>query len=66
MTRTAFLPWPVFKEVRALLFPWLACVLVMIVPTAAHAPRYVEGIQVIAYFLGAAVLGALSIGREYT
>ena len=66
MTRTAFLPWPVFKEVRALLFPWLACVLVMIVPTPVHAPRYVEGIQVIVYFLGAAVLGALSIGREYT
>jgi len=66
MTRTAFLPWPVFKEVRALLFPWLACVLVMIVPTPVHAPRYVEGISVIVYFLGAAVLGALSIGREYT
>jgi hypothetical protein len=66
MIRTALLPWPIFKEFRALSLAWYACAFVMIVPTLVLGPQYVAGIQMIAYFLGAPVLGALSIGHEYT
>lgn len=57
---------PVFKEVRALAFPWLACLFVMILPAVAGAPEFLGDLSVPAYFLGAAALGALSIGHEYT
>jgi hypothetical protein len=65
MTRTLLLPWPVYKEVRALVLPWLACALVMIVPTMVPAPLHLRAAQLIALFIGAPVLGALSIGHEY-
>ena len=64
-TRTLLLPWSIYKEFRALWLAWCVCVLVLIVPTLLQAPRYVRGLQVIAYILGAAALGALSIGHEY-
>jgi hypothetical protein len=64
MTRDALLPWPVYKEARALLFPWLACAFVVMVPAAVDTAF--RGMSVAAYFLGAAALGALSIGQEYT
>jgi len=54
-----------YKEVRALSLAWFACIFVMILPALVSSPRHAAGIQLIAYFYGAAVLGALSIGREY-
>ena len=66
MTRTALLPLAVFKEVRALAVPWLACLAAMVAPVVVDVPRALGGISVLAYFLGAAALGALSIGHEYT
>ena len=66
MTRIGLLPWPVAKEVRALGVPWLACAVAVIVPTLVGAPRYLIPMQVTAYYLGLPLLGALSIGREYT
>jgi hypothetical protein len=65
MTRTALLGWPVFKEVRALLFPWLACAVAMIVPTLVLTRRDGTVVEAFAYVVGATVLGALSIGHEY-
>ncbi len=65
-TRTLLLPWPVFKEFRALSLAWCACAFVMVVPALVEAPRYAASLQVFAYFVGAAALGALSIGHEYT
>ena len=66
MTRTALLLLPVSKEVRALAVPWLACIVAMIVPAVVYSPGIFGGVSVAAYVLGAAALGALSIGHEYT
>jgi hypothetical protein len=57
--------WPsIRKEVRALGPVWLATVIAILVfqPRAA----ILHGFGAAAYFLGAAALGALSIGHEYT
>lgn len=66
MTGAALLPLPISKEIRALAFPWLACIVVMVLPSLIQAPRFLGVVSVAAYLLGAAALGALSIGREYT
>ena len=63
---SAILPSPVTKEIRALAFPWLACAACMALPAMTDVPRGLEGLGVPAYFLGAAALGALTIGREYS
>lgn len=63
---SAVLPLPISKEVRALALPWLACLACMVIPVVADAPRFLGGLSVPAYFLGAAALGAFSIGHEYT
>ena len=57
---------PIYKEVRALALPWLACLACMVVPAAIDAPRFLGGIAMPAFFFGTAALGALSIGHEYT
>jgi hypothetical protein len=65
MTRSAPLPRAVFKEFRALSLPWYVCGFVMIVPALLLGSRYFRGIEVIAYIVGAPVIGALSIGHEH-
>jgi hypothetical protein len=62
---TALVSRAVAKEFRALAIPWLACAAATIVPTLVQGPQYVGGVQVVAYFVGATVLGALSVGHEY-
>lgn len=66
MTGAALMPFAVVKEVRALWVPWLVCLAVMLVPAVADAPGPLAGVPAFAYFLGAAALGALSIGHEYS
>jgi hypothetical protein len=39
--------------------------LILIVPRLVQAPRYLAVLQVIVYFVGAAALGAMSVGHEY-
>lgn len=65
MNSTAVLFPPILKEARVLAVPWLACVLCMALPSMLDAPM-LAGLAVTAYFLGAAALGALSVGHEYT
>jgi hypothetical protein len=59
------LPVPVLKEVRALLLPWLACAAAMALPTIAGVGS-MRGFPVLAYPIGAIILGALSVGHEYS
>jgi hypothetical protein len=66
MTRRTLLPVPVLKEARALMFPWLACMAAIAIPALVQSSRLTGGIAAPVYFLGAAALGALSIGQEYT
>ena len=67
MNSTAALRSPISKEARALAVPWLACVLCMVLPSVLDDPRMLGlSLSVSAYFLGAAALGALSVGHEYT
>lgn len=65
MTRARQLRFHVVKEIRGLSLPWLACVVTMVGSAVFGAGNFrVVGIG--AYFLGAAALGALSIGHEYS
>ncbi len=66
MTVSAVLPLSISKEIRALAFPWLACLACIVAPAFADAPRFLGALSVPAYFLGAAALGALSMGHQYT
>jgi hypothetical protein len=68
VTSTARLIRPISKEVRALTLPWLACTAAMIVPAIVDPRLFPEGLFAapVTYVLGAAALGALSIGREYS
>jgi len=66
MSSTALLPLAVSKEARALALPWLACMACIVAPRVMDVPYLLRGISVPAYFLGAAAVGALSVGREYT
>jgi hypothetical protein len=61
MNRPQFLPWPVFKEFRTLSPAWLGCIVAMVVPMLTPMPQ----LALVAYFLGAALLGSLSVGHEY-
>ena len=63
MTHTARLMVSVNKEIRGVWVAWLASVAAMI---AAGVSGRGWGLGVPAYFLGAAALGALSIGHEYS
>lgn len=65
MIRFAGLPVPVLKEVRALLVPWLACAGAMVLPAVTDVGR-MRGFPVLAYPIGAILLGALSVGHEYS
>lgn len=64
MSRTALLPLDLTKEIRGLAGAWLACLVALVVP-AVSGVRVLGGLDLPAYFLGAAALGALSIGHEY-
>jgi hypothetical protein len=66
MSAAAVLLPSVSKEVRALAWPWLACLACMVMPAVANAPVWLGGLSVPAYFLGTAALGGLSMGHEYT
>ena len=66
MNSTVALLSPIWKEARALMVPWFACVLCMVVPRVLDDPRMLGSLSVAAYFIGAAALGALSVGHEYT
>ena len=65
MTARSFVR-PVFKEARALAFPWLACLAAMMQPVIADSPNFLGGLSAPAYFVGTAALGALAIGHEYS
>lgn len=65
MTRTARLLLRVVKEIRELAPAWLACLLAMAAVAAADSRGFRER-GMLAYFLGASALGALSIGHEYS
>lgn len=65
MTRAARLSFQVTKEVRGLLLAWLSCVVVM-VACAVVGGRTVRAVGMLAYFLGAAALGAQSVGHEFS
>ncbi|HET9467163.1 MAG TPA: ABC transporter permease subunit, partial [Vicinamibacterales bacterium] len=64
MTRHARRLTPVYKEVRALLFPWLACIVLLVLPRAVDLRMTAATILI--YFAGAAALGAMALGRDYT
>ena len=55
---------PVYKEVRALLFPWLACVVLLVLPRTINVGN--NAVTILIYFAGAAALGAMALGRDYT
>jgi ABC-type transport system involved in multi-copper enzyme maturation permease subunit len=61
---TLAVPYPVRKEFRALWIPWLACLVVM-AACALEGARW-SRLVIPVYFLGAAALGALSMGHEYS
>ena len=65
MSRAALLPLDVTKEIRGLSGAWLACLVALVVP-AVLGIRALSGLDLPAYVLGAAALGALSIGHEYS
>ena len=65
MRRAALLPFDVTKEIRGLAGAWLACLTALVLP-AAMGVRATRGLEIPAYLLGVAALGALSIGHEYT
>jgi hypothetical protein len=66
MNISTAMPLAAFKELRALAVPALACLACMIVPALIDAHRFLGGISILAYFLGTAGLGALSMGHEYS
>ncbi len=64
MTRAALLAFrPITKEIRALSLAFLTCLVAMV---AAGVFSRLRGFLIPTYFLGAAALGALSIGHEYS
>ena len=65
MRRAALLPFDVTKEIRGLAGAWLACLTALVIP-AAMGVRATRALEIPAYFLGVAALGALSIGHEYS
>ena len=74
MTGARLLPLDVTKEIRALLPTWLACLTTIGAATIFTSGRALTGVTqatvvsagVIAYILGCAALGGLSIGHEYS
>src|SRR5262245_25661492 len=63
MSVAALLPPRVGKELRGLLWAWLACLVPMLAGGGGGGPAQAVGFA--AYFIGAVALGALSIGQEY-
>jgi len=63
VTRTALLPFAAIKELRALWLAWLAIVVWIVASDVLAFPPL---IGMATYFLGAVVLGALSVGHEYS
>ena len=74
MTGARLLPLDVTKEIRALLPTWLACMTTIGAATIFTSGRALTVVTqatvvsagVLAYILGCAALGALSIGHEYS
>ena len=64
MTAGAPLPPIVWKEIRALLPAWSACLVALAAAAAADDPRLVAA-GVFAYAFGSIALGAQSMGHEY-
>ena len=64
MSAARLIPLDLRKEVRALLPLWLGCL--VIVWTGGLSDPFLFRTGFIAYLLGSAALGALSIGHEYT
>ena len=63
MIVTALLPVRLAKEVHGLLLAWLAAAVSMGTASALGGPMRAVGL--VAYFIGATALGALSVGQEY-
>jgi hypothetical protein len=63
VTRTVVLPFAAIKELRALWLAWLATVVWIV---ASDVLAFPPMIGISTYFLGAVVLGALSVGHEYS
>ena len=64
MTAGRRLPPVVWKEIRALLPAWSACLIALAAAAAADDPRMVAA-GVFAYAFGSIGLGAQSMGHEY-
>jgi hypothetical protein len=67
MTPAGALPALLGKEVRALLWPWLACMAAMVLPAMLPPVLGTTGNWPLIYLLvGAPALGALGVGHEYS
>lgn len=66
MSAAALLPLPIYKECRALVLPWLACMACMLAMAVTDSPRVFGPLAFMAYLVGTVALGALCIGHEYT
>ena len=66
MSRADRLRHLVVKEFRALMYPWLASGAAVALPAVIDGSGRLAGVSTVAYLLGAATLGAMSMGHEYT
>lgn len=62
MTRDRFLPWPAIKDFRALLPVWAAILMAVVAAAWGGDPAAASA----AYAIGCIVIGAQSMGHEYT
>jgi len=65
MNRPPFMSWLVYKEVRALFWPWAGFALVLAIAPAADETFLIGGSGLVFYVAAAVVLGGMSIGHEY-
>ena len=63
MSPSRLIPADLSKEIRALLPLWLGCV---VMAWLGGSDRFLFRVGFVAYLVGSAALGALSIGQEYT
>jgi hypothetical protein len=56
----------VAKEVRILLGPWIGAAAVILLPAFYRMPAMLGGISILAIWIAAPLIGALSMGHEYS
>ena len=65
MNRPPFMSWLVYKEVRALFWPWFAFALAIAAVPFADERFMAGGSSLVLYVTAAVVLGGMSIGQEF-